>query len=369
MNSTELPAWAVPAGLDTPAVVVDVQRMDANLARMAAALGERGVALRPHIKTHKSVEIARRQVAAGAVGLTTATLGEAEVFAASGFDDLFVAYPIWVAAAAKVDRLRALAEGVRRLRIGVDSVEGAEILGKAATGLDAVEAVIEVNSGENRTGVRHPEDGVLVAQAAADAGLRVAGVFTHGGHSYFSVDATPGAADDEVRVLAQAAEALGDAGFEVSVRSAGSTPTAIASARDGVSEERPGTYVFGDRQQSALGALDAGTVALFVAATVVSVSPGQVVIDAGAKVLSKDKPPTVEGFGAVVGYPDARITTVYDHHGLVDVSRGSAPVLGEVVAVVPNHVCPVVNLADELLVLEDDTIVDRWPVDARARNR
>jgi D-serine deaminase-like pyridoxal phosphate-dependent protein len=343
--------------------------MDSNLARVGAALGERGVALRPHIKTHKSVEIARRQVAAGAVGLTTATLGEAEVFAANGFEDLFVAYPIWVAAAEKVDRLRALAEKVDRLRIGVDSVEGAQVLGKAATGLGTIEVVIEVDSGEHRTGVRRAEEAVLVAQAAADARLRVAGIFTHGGHSYFSVDATAGAADDEVRVLSRAATALATAGFELSVRSAGSTPTAIASARDGVSEARPGTYVFGDRQQSALGALDPDTVALFVAATVVSASPGQVIVDAGAKALSKDQPPTVEGFGTIVGYPDARITTLYDHHGVVDVSRGETPRLGDVVAVVPNHVCPVANLADEVLVLDGDTIVDRWPVDARARNR
>lgn len=367
LNLASLPRWEFPTDLDTPQVVVDVDRMDRNIAGLAGALAKRGVALRPHAKTHKSLEVARRQLSAGAAGITVATLGEAEVFAAAGIDDLFIAYPVW-AAGAKAERLRRLAGRVR-LRVGADSSEGARLLGAALVPSGATaEVLIELDSGGARTGVAGPAEAVVVADAAAEAGLPVVGVFTHGGHSYLDPGAAEGAADDEVRALTAAARALRDAGHRPRVLSAGSTPTARLSARDEVTEERPGTYVFGDRQQVRLGACAPDDVALVVVSTVVSVSGGRAVLDAGAKTLSKDAPATLDGYGLLPAYPAATITRLYDHHAVVEPGDGPLPRLGEVLAVVPNHVCPVVNLTTELVVVSSGRTVARWPVDARARS-
>lgn len=370
-----LAPWALPEGLDTPTVVVDLPTLERNIGRMASALAARGVDLRPHTKTHKSLRIAKRQLAAGAAGITTATIGEAEVFAEAGIEDIFIAYPIWPSPA-KARRLAALVARCR-LRVGIDSVEAAEPLGavarmaRRAGAAGGLPVLVEVDSGEGRTGVPGPTQAAAVADAARRHGLDVVGVFTHGGHSYRSVDAPGQAATDEVETLLAAAGALRAAGHPARVVSAGSTPTAVASAREGVTEERPGTFVFGDRQQVVLDAMPAADVALAVAATVVSASASadRVVLDAGAKALAKDLPPTLVGFGALPAYPAATIVRTYDHHGVVDLGGGRRPALGEVVAVVPNHVCPVVNLAEELVIAAEGRVVDRWPVDARARNR
>jgi D-serine deaminase-like pyridoxal phosphate-dependent protein len=331
---------------------------------------ERGVALRPHAKTHKSVEFARRQLAAGAVGLTVATIGEAEVFAEGGVDDLFIAYPV-IGRGPKAERLRRLAARCI-LSVGADSVAGLEALASAFGGghAPAPSVVVEVDVGGARTGAL-PEAAAALARRAVELGLRVGGVFTHGGHAYGGRAERLAAAADEVTGLTAAAAALRAAGIEPHVVSAGSTPTAELSAHGAITEERPGTYIFGDRQQAFLadGALD--DTALLVAATVVSHGSGSgFVVDAGAKVLAKDVAPYLAGHGSIVGYPEAVITRVNDHHGVVAVPPGSArPAVGEVVWIAPNHVCPVVNLVDEYVVARDGRIVDRWPVDARGRNR
>ena len=187
------------ATLDTPAVVVDLDRVDARIGGMAELMHERGVALRPHAKTHKSLAFARRQLAAGAVGLTVATIGEAEVFADDGVEDLFIGYPV-IAHGPKAERLRRLADRCR-LSVGVDSVTGIESIASAfaarqATGSAPV-VVIEVDVGGARTGVR-PEDVLALAQAAEARGLTVGGVFTHGGHGYAGRAERVAAADDEV---------------------------------------------------------------------------------------------------------------------------------------------------------------------------
>jgi D-serine deaminase-like pyridoxal phosphate-dependent protein len=197
----------------------------------------------------------------------------------------------------------------------------------------------------------------------------VTGVFAHGGMSYAGVDAVAPAAADEARVILSAATALRIAGHDITVVSAGSTPTALLSAVAGVTEERPGTYVFGDRQQALLGAHAANAVALFVATTVVQVSGDRFVLDAGAKVFTKDLPTTVEGYGALVAYPNAVIERLYDHHAVVSARGGAVPTVGERLAVIPNHVCPVTNLTRELVILDEEgRETDRWPVDAGLRN-
>ena len=359
----------VAAGLDTPLIVVDLDRAQARIDRMAVAMRDCGVALRPHTKTHKSLEFARRQMAAGAVGLTVATIGEAEVFADGGFDDLFIAYPV-IAVGPKADRLRRLADRCT-LSVGADSVIGLEALAAALRGAAGTTGVvIEIDCGGARTGVR-PEAAGALARRATDLGLRVVGAFTHGGHGYTGAAARPAAAVDEVIGLTAAAAAIGAEGIEPVILSAGSTPTAILSARDPVTEERPGTYVFGDRQQAALAGEPFEGTALMVAATVVSLggSGHGFAIDAGAKILAKDVSPFLRGHGSVLGYPDAVIERVNDHHGIVSLPADVAgPAIGSLVWVMPNHVCPVVNLVDEYVVASEGQIVDRWPIDARGRN-
>jgi D-serine deaminase-like pyridoxal phosphate-dependent protein len=364
-----VPVPRLPAGLETPCLVVDLDVVERNARRLQTALDLRGVRLRPHVKTHKSVALAGIQVESGAAGLTVGTLGEAEVMAAGGFTDLFLAYPLW-ADGTKAARLRGLHEA-GGLIVGVDSKAGAERLAAAVSGTaSALPVMVEIDSGGRRTGVGSPQDAVAVALAARQLGLRVVGVFTHGGHGYAGPDARADAAADEVRALGQAADALAGAGIAVEIVSAGSTPTAVDAATGQVTEIRAGTYLLGDRQQVALGSIPPDGVALHVAATVVSTTvPGQVVLDAGAKCLTKDVPPYLDGHGLLPAYPSTVIGKVNDYHGMVRVPEGSdAPRVGEVVAIVPNHVCPVVDLFDTFVAVRGGAIVGRWPVDARGRS-
>ncbi len=369
VSSPRISAIRLPAGLATPALVIDVDRMDRNIRSMADAVASRGIALRPHVKTHKSVAVARRQLDAGAAGLTGGTVGEAEGLAGAGFDNLFIAYPVF-ADRGRGARVRALHEAVH-LRVGVDSVQGVRALGAALAGSHRPLAVlIEVDSGERRTGVAAPADAIPVALAARDAGLDVIGVFTHGGHGYTDTGAAPGAARDEVDCLGAAALALASAGFEVRERSAGSTPTALITPAGTVTELRPGTYVYGDRQQVLLGAIEADAVAIAIAATVVSIAqPGWVALDAGAKILAREPRPDLPGLASVPDLGDAPILRAFDYHGLARLPDGiKAPPVGTVLAVIPNHACPVVNLVDEVTFVVDGRVVETAPVDARGRN-
>jgi len=354
--------------LDTPRVVVDIARVEGNIRRLQGEMDARGIALRPHAKTHKSVAIARMQLAAGARGLTVGTLGEAEVFAAAGIDDLFVAYPIW-ADGPKGIRLRTLHDAVPAFRVGLDSADGAARLAAAVAGsARPLRVLVEIDPGLRRTGVTLPADALDVARAARASGLVVDGVFSHGGHGY-RPGATRSAGDDETRSLAAVADALLGDGFEVSVISAGSTPTMLTAAGGRVTEIRAGTYVLGDRQQWILGVIPADGCAVVVAATVVSVFDDRVVLDAGAKALTKDRAEWVTGFGAVVGYPDVVIERVNDYHGVALTPPGARrPSLGEVVAIVPNHICPVMDLVDDFGALAADGTIETWPVDARGRS-
>src|SRR5918999_2999580 len=247
-----LTAFPLPPGIDTPAVVVDLDVVERNIASMADAMSARRIRLRPHFKTHKSIRVARMQLDCGAAGVTVGTVGEAEVIAAAGIDDIFIAYPVW-AAGPKASRIRRLHESIR-LVVGVDSEEAARALGVAVRGTPRpLEVLVEVDSGDRRTGVASDERAVRVGEAANAAGLEVRGVFTHGGHSYRARGAAADAARDEWAGLGAAADALRAAAFDVRDVSAGSTPTALLSPADSITEERPGTYVFGDRQQVVLG--------------------------------------------------------------------------------------------------------------------
>lgn len=346
------------SGSPTPYLRVDVERLHANISRIADAAASAGVGLRPHAKTHKSADVARLQLEAGATGLAVATVGEAEAFAAHGSTDLFVAYPLWLTDAL-AHRLRALADSGVRLAIGVDSVPGARAAATLLAG-SGIEVVVEVDSGHHRSGV-DPAQAGDVALAASD--LVVRGVFTFPGHSY-SPDGRAAAARDEAVALASARSAVEAAGLTVDVVSGGSTPSLAHSDTSVLTEVRPGVYVFNDAQQWELGSAGPDQVALTAVATVVSHTGGRAVLDAGSKVLGADRAAYASGWGRLLDHPDARIVQLSEHHAVAEVP-GPLPQLGSRVLVVPNHCCTAVNLADVLCPTPGDT---PWPVTARGRN-
>jgi D-serine deaminase-like pyridoxal phosphate-dependent protein len=354
----------LPAELETPCLVVDRDVLERNLVAMADRARNHALALRPHAKTHKCLEIARRQMALGAVGLTVATVGEAELFADAGITDLFIAYPVW-AAGTRGRRLRSLAERAA-LRVGADSVEGVEVLAHGLAGTDA-EVVVEIDSGHHRTGVS-PRSAGEVAAAALRHGLGVAGVFTFPGHSY-ALGRLKHAAADEAQALQEADAALRQAGVSTGLRSGGSTPTAALVKQGTLNEIRPGVYVFNDAQQVELGAADWDDVGLTAAATVVSRHDRNVILDAGSKVLGADRLVWATGGGRLPDHSGARIGALAEHHATVTFAEDAQlPELGSVVRVAPNHVCAAVNLADVLLVISDGAVVDQWQVAARGKN-
>jgi|SRR5512133_3165195 D-serine deaminase-like pyridoxal phosphate-dependent protein len=357
-------ALPLPADIQTPCLVVDRDVLDANLVAMAGRARDLGIALRPHAKTHKCVEIARRQLAFGAIGLTVASVGEAEVFAEAGFTDLFIAYPVW-AVGERGARLHALAERVA-LGVGVDSGEGVELMARVLTGTDA-KVVVEVDSGHHRSGVAPGRAGE-VAAAARRYGLGVAGVFTFPGHGY-----EPGrrqqAAVEEARALLEADAALRRSGVDADLRSGGSTPTAALVVQGTLNEMRPGVYVFNDAQQVELLAANWDAVALTAAATVVSRHGRDLILDAGSKVLGADRLAWATGGGRLPDHPQARIGALSEHHATVTFPNGEPlPELGSLVRVAPNHVCAAVNLADVLIITARGAVVDQWQVAARGRN-
>lgn len=339
----------------TPHLRLDTEVMAANIAAMAAHAANLGMSLRPHAKTHKCPQIAALQLAAGASGLTVATIGEAEVFAASGADDLFIAFPLW-ADAADAARLRALTEAGIRLTLGCDSIEA----GRQLVGLGA-EILIEVDSGHHRSGVAPAQVGILATELT-EAGLPIAGVFTFPGHSY-SPATRKQAAADEADALGAAAAALRAAGIEPRLVSGGSTPSAQFSGAGVINELRPGVYIFGDAQQVELGTIGFDQVALTVISRVVSHAGGRVICDAGSKALGADRAPWATGYGRVLDHPEARLVALSEHHVTIE-WPGALPELGSTVSIVPNHACNAVNLADEYLLSTGGT----WPVAARGRN-
>jgi len=257
--------------LDTPSLLFDLDVLEANIAEMAAVARDAGVRLRPHTKTHKSPEIARMQLDAGASGITVAKLGEAEVMADAGIDDILVAYPI--VGGRKLSRLRALLERAR-VRTTTDSVEVAEGLGEVGRARgEPVEVLVEVDTGLHRLG-RPPGEPTaeLVRDLSKIDGVHVIGLLTHAGHAYrAAADARREAAEREGRDLVETAERCARDGFELREISVGSTPTArVVAGVAGVTEIRPGTYVFNDVQQMRLGVATEATCAARVLATVVS---------------------------------------------------------------------------------------------------
>jgi D-serine deaminase-like pyridoxal phosphate-dependent protein len=338
---------------------------------MARRAREAGVRLRPHAKTHKCPEIGRIQLAGGASGLSVAKIGEAEVFALAGFDDLFVAFP--AVGEDKGRRLLRLHDRVR-MACGVDSVEGARTLAAAFQGARrTLDVLLKVDVGYHRVGVE-PDRAVEVAGRIADLrGLRLRGVFTHAGHAYAqpSGEGVKEVARGEGVVLSDTAAALRRAGLAVKEVSVGSTPTAAVAMRAaGVTECRPGNYVFHDATQVSLGTCGIEDCAMTVLATVVSVpAPGRAVLDAGSKTLSSDPlRPQPGGYGWILGRR-SRVDRLSEEHGVIAVAEGERFQVGERVRVLPNHACVVANLHQRLLGVSHGRIEAVLDVAARGRVR
>lgn len=335
-------ALAATGDLVTPVAVVSIATMERNLDRMSALAGAAGLRLRPHAKTHKSPYVALRQLAHGAIGLTVATVREAEVFAEAGVRDLLIAHP--PVGSPKRLRLAALAERVPRLAVSLDEPS-------LAAGLPAgVDVLWEVDTGLHRVGTPPGEPAVRGVRELLRHTDRFRGLLTHGGHAY--AGDRERAAREEWQGLVESAELLRREGIDVAELSVGSTPTAAfagEAGKGGVTEMRPGTYVYGDANQVRLGSHRLDDCALGVVATVVSVpAPDRRVLDAGSKALSADlRAGGLAGYGIVAGHPDLVVERLSEEHAVV---TGEADLrVGDRVLVIPAHACTTVNLHDAIL--------------------
>jgi len=356
------------AELPTPSLVIDLGRARRNIARLAAYAEQHHVAVRPHTKTHKSRELAALQIAAGARGLTAAKVGEAERMAEVD-EDILVAYPAFDPH--RAPRLAQLARG-RTVRVAVDSAEGIERLAEAARSAGTtIGILVDLDVGLHRTGVATPAEALALAQRVdAATGVRLDGLFCYPGHIWGTPDSQVARLEAVDALLAETLGLWKTSGLSAPIVSGGSTPTAYRSHHcRSLTEIRPGTYIFNDRNTVAAGYCEWDDCAARVVCTVVSTAvSGQVVIDAGAKTLAADRciPAPESGQGYVVEYPEAKITALSEEHGQVDVSAcARRPRLGERLTVIPNHICPCVNLQESYWSLGPDAPPERRPVDTR----
>jgi len=357
--------------LETPVPVVDLDRLARNLDRAAAYATEHHLSLRPHVKTHKSPRIASAQLRRGAVGLTCATPFEAEVMSAV-CDDILVAYP--PVGAVRARRLAALPETLK-LTVALDAPEAVEHIATAARDADRpVSVYVELDLGMHRVGTQRVDEAIALAQRIRECPpLEFEGIAFYPGHIRSGVDQQAAQLEALSSALRSALDAFERADLRPAVVSGGSTPTLWHTHElYGVTELRPGTYVYNDRTTAAIGACGWDDCALTVLATVVSTAvPNQAVIDAGTKSLGREPmrgTDTGDGFGCLLEHPDVIVRSMSEEHGMLDLSSTAwQPHVGDVVRVVPNHVCIVVHLNDLVVGLRGDAVETTWPIAARGR--
>ena len=343
--------------LDTPALTVDLDAVERNIERMQGYCDEHGLDFRPHIKTHKLPAIAYMQLRAGAKGITCQKLGEAEVMAAAGIDDILVTFPL--IGASKAERFAALA---RAVKIGAvaDSVAVANYLSRALASEElTAELLVECDTGYGRTGVQTPAEALELARLTESLpGLHFAGLMTY-----------PTLLQTGPWIRA-ARELFESEGLAIERVSGGGTPTAFATHDiGGITELRAGSYVYGDLACVHDGSVPLEDCALRVRATVASrPTPERAILDAGSKTLTNDPSEGTEREtrGLVLEHPEARIYALSEEHGHVDVSRcADPPQIGDVVTIVPNHACGTTNMHNEVIAHREGNVVARWPVAAR----
>ena len=361
--------------IDTPALLIDLDIVGRNLAWMQEKADKFGVALRPHIKTHKIPELADLQMRSGAHGITVAKVSEAEVMAAAGIKNIFVANQ--VVTKEKVNRLAALSKQVR-ISVGMDSAAAAGTLSDvfAASGL-VIEYLIEINSGLNRCGVLPGKEAVELFQAINRLpALRFKGIFTHAGQVYGadSLSAVKEVSRHESTIMAETAQALAEVGTSPEIVSVGSTPTMkVWQGHEGVNEIRPGNYIFHDAIQMSLGAATLEECALSIVATVISrPAPDRAVIDAGSKTFSSDRgahgKEMASGFGLLLG-EKATLERLSEEHGIMTLEPQVDLNIGDKVRLIPNHACAVMNLFDRAYGLRDGKVVEELKIAARGKSQ
>jgi D-serine deaminase-like pyridoxal phosphate-dependent protein len=357
--------------IDTPAMLVDRRILARNICRAQEHCSAHGIAMRPHIKTHKMPPVAHMQVEAGAVGLTCAKLGEAEIMASAGLDDLMIAFPIW--GADKVRRLIELADRARLTAV-LDSEEVAAGISQAAAAAGTgIGVLVEVDTGMGRCGVAPGEPLVHLCQRVAQMpALEFRGIMTYQGYVAGPEVERRRLLEDEDRRIGDALAGLDAAGLRCQVVSGASTPNLFLShLLTRVNENRCGTYVFNDRNTVYSGSVGWEDCAARVATTVVSTAvPGQVVVDGGSKTFSSDGWAGGPGHGRIIEDPDAVFAKMNEEHGYVKLAPGSPRHrIGDRLHVVPNHICTAINMHEHVWVHEHGQVVDCWEVEGRGKIR
>jgi D-serine deaminase-like pyridoxal phosphate-dependent protein len=357
--------------LDTPAVLVDVDVMERNLRRLGDYCAQHSLRLRPHTKTHKIPELARRQIEHGAAGITVAKLGEAEVMADAGLPGILIVYPLF--GAAKWRRLTALARRTD-VTVACDSVEIASGISEQAR-QDGVTVglLVEFDTGFGRCGLPIEESSLpAVRKIRERPGLEWRGVLVYPGHIMGTTSEREVLLKRENETLSRLMELLKSEGIDCPIVSGGNTPAAFLSHRFvGVNEIRPGTYIFNDKNTVCAEAASWDDCAVTVLATVVSTSvSGKAIIDAGGKTFSGDSllSGDRQGFGHVIGRPEILVEDLSEEHGHLRLG-GARLKVGDRVRVVPNHVCTCVNMHDRVYGVQREDVVAEWEVAARGKVR
>ncbi|TWC07324.1 D-serine deaminase-like pyridoxal phosphate-dependent protein [Bradyrhizobium macuxiense] len=345
----------------TPCAVIDMDRVERNIARIQKACDEAGVANRPHIKTHKNPMLAQLQIKAGARGITCQKLGEAEIMADSGIDDILISYNLL--GDEKMARLGAL-QGKANVTVAADnSVVVGDLPKAAAASGRPLCVVVECDTGRKRAGVETPAEAIALArEIAASKGLSFAG---------FMLYPTEAGWADAQKFYDEALAGVRAHGLDATIVSTGGTPNLVNLGRlKGCTEHRFGTYIYNDRMQVAAGVATWDDCALHIYSTVVSrAGPDRGILDAGSKTLTSDTG-GLEGHGLILEHPEAKIARFAEEHGFLDLSRSNTrPSVGDVVRIVPNHVCVVVNMMDEVVMVRGDEIIGALPVTARGKLR
>jgi D-serine deaminase-like pyridoxal phosphate-dependent protein len=357
--------------LDTPAAVVDLDAMEDNIRRLAEYCKEHGLSQRPHTKTHKTPAIAHKQVDAGAVGITVAKVGEAEVMAAGGLKDIFIAYP--VIGDIKQERLARLANQVT-ITAACDSREGIEGLSQHAREENStIKILVDVDSGLHRTGVASVEDAVELAKLVEQLpNLEFEGIMVYPGHLWHDLEHWKEIALAEGPLIQKVLKALRAEGLEARTVSSGGTASAyMCHLVEGLTEVRSGTYVFNDLMGVGIGEVAMEQCALNVVVTVASSpEPGRVIVDGGSKTFSSDRDGSGKfpGFGQIREYPGVYIEWMNEEHGVLNVEATDHRFkVGERLTVVPNHACVVTNLHPEIVGVRKGRVETIWEVQGRGK--
>ena len=346
----------------TPVAVIDMDRVERNIARIQAACDAAGVANRPHIKTHKSPMLAKLQIEAGARGITCQKLGEAEVMADAGIDDILISYNLL--GEEKMARLAALQTRANMTVAADNPTVVASLTQAAASSGRPLSVVVECDTGRKRAGVETPAEAVSLArEIAASRGLNFTG---------FMLYPTESGWIEAQKFYDEALAGVRAHGLDAQMVSTGGTPNLknLGKLR-GATEHRPGTYIYNDRMQVAAGVATWDDCALNIYSTVVSrAGPDRGILDAGSKTLTSDTGSGLDGYGLILEHPEARIARFAEEHGFLDLARSNTrPEVGDVVRIVPNHVCVVVNMMDEVVMVRGEEIIGKLKVAARGKLR